>query len=226
MVNPLILKGIKKAFTSQITDLAKEYKRLPEKILNSPIEKYQEIKAYASQITDLAKEYKRLPDEVLNSPIEKHKSEVNSTREGQYVDSKTLEEWRKKPENEDKLELGKEHSGKVLRNNLEAVTGENPENSAAHHIVGNDTPEAAKKLEEFGIDRNDPANGIFLPASEESKLKGSIHDGRHSKEYCNEVERRFQNVTSKEECLEVLDSLKEDLYNGDLNVNKDNRFNQ
>ena len=173
-----------------------------------------------------AKEYKMLPDRVLNSPIENYKSEAMETHNGQYVDSKTLEECRKDPENEKKLELGQEHSSKVLRANLEVVTGENPENSAAHHIVGNDTPEAAKKLDEYGVDRNDPANGIYLPNSEESSLKGSIHDGRHSKEYCNEVERRFQNVSSKEECLEVLDSLKEDLYNGNLNVNKDNRYNK
>ena len=186
----------------------------------------KEVAESPSKLEELAKEYKTLPDRILNSPIEKHKSEVNSTREGQYVDSKTLEEWRKDPENESKLKLGREHNSEVLRENLKAVTGENPENSAAHHIVGNKTPEAAKKLEEYGIDRNDPANGIFLPASEESKLKGSIHNGNHCQEYFNEVERRFQNVTSKEECLEVLDSLKEDLYNGDLNVNKDNRFNK
>ena len=179
-----------------------------------------------SPLQTLAKEYKMLPDRILNSPIEQCKSEVEEMHNGQYVDSKTLEEWRKNPENENKLELGREHSSKVLRGNLEAVTGENPENSAAHHIVGNDTPEAAKKLEEYGIDRNDPANGIYLPNSEESSLKGSIHDGRHSKEYCNEVERRFQNVSSKEECLEVLDSLKEDLYNGNVSVNKDNRCNK
>ena len=160
-----------------------------------------------------------------------HKEEVpqierTSTPEKQFVDSKTSEEWKNNPENNGKLELGKEHSGETLRKNMVTVMGENPENSAAHHVVGNETPNAAKKLEEYGIDRNDPANGIFLPDSEESELKGSIHNGRHSREYYDEVERRFQNVSSREECLEVLDSIKEDLFNGDLNVNKDNKYNQ
>ena len=92
----------------------------------------------------------------------------------------------------------------------------------AHHIVGRDTPQAAKKLEELGIDRNDPANGILLPDSTESPLKGAVHgQGRHSINYSNEVEQRFAGVTTREEALEVLQSIKEDLYSGDLYVHKD-----
>lgn len=146
--------------------------------------------------------------------------ERSSTFEEQTIDNFKLEQQR--PEIEKELILGKEHDADVLRYNLEKVTGQNPENSNAHHLVGNDTPEAAKKLEEFGIDRNDPANGIFLPDSPDSELKGSVHgQGRHIKEYSEEVEQRFAGVTTREEALEVLQSLKEDLYSGVLPLHYD-----
>lgn len=146
--------------------------------------------------------------------------ERTSTYEDQTIDNFQLEDQR--PEIEEQLNLGKEHDGEVLRGNLEVVTGQNPEASNAHHIVGNDTPRAAEILDKYGIDRNDPANGIFLPDSPESQLKGSIHgQGRHCKEYSNEVEQRFSNVSSREEALEVLNSLKEDLYSGELPLHND-----
>lgn len=69
-----------------------------------------------------------------------------------------------RPEVEEGMTLGCDHDGEVLRNTMEhAMDCKSPEQSNAHHIVGNDTPQAAKKLDELGIDRNDPANGIFLP---------------------------------------------------------------
>jgi hypothetical protein len=161
-----------------------------------------------------------LNDKIESEDLPTEKIELTSTFEEQTIDNFQLEEIR--PEIEGNLKLGYPHDGDILRCNLEAVTGTNPENSNAHHLVGSDTPEAAKKLEEFGIDRNDPANGIFLPDSPESALKGSIHgQGRHIAEYSNEVEQRFAGVTSREENLEVLQSLKEDLYNGDLALHYD-----
>lgn len=147
--------------------------------------------------------------------------ERTSTFEEQTIDNFTLEEMR--PEVEEGMTLGCDHDGGVLRNNMEhAMDCKSPEQSNAHHIVGNDTPQAAKKLDELGIDRNDPANGIFLPDSPESPLKGSVHgQGRHIADYSNEVEQRFAGVTTREEALEVLQSLKEDLYNGDLSLHYD-----
>ena len=147
--------------------------------------------------------------------------ERTSTFEEQTIDNFTLEE--KRPEVEEGMTLGGEHDGDSLRKNMEhAMDRKSPEESNAHHIVGNDTPQAAKKLEELGIDRNDPANGIFLPDSPESPLKGSVHgQGRHIADYSNEVEQRFAGVTTREEALEVLQSLKEDLYNGDLSLHYD-----
>lgn len=146
--------------------------------------------------------------------------ERTSTFEEQTIDNSKLEDMR--PAVNERLDLGKEHDGEVLRKNLEEVTGQNPEASNAHHIVGNDTPKAAEILDKYNIDRNDPANGIFLPDSPESPLMGSVHgQGRHMKDYSDEVEQRFAGVSSREEALEVLQSLKEDLYSGDLPLHYD-----
>lgn len=148
--------------------------------------------------------------------------ERTSTFEDQTIDNFELESMR--PEIEDRMCLGQEHDGGILRYNMEQAMDKESSTdvSNAHHIVGRDTPQAAKKLEEFGIDRNDPANGILLPNSPESPLKGAVHgQGRHSMDYSNEVEQRFAGVTTREEALEVLQSIKEDLYSGELNVHKD-----
>lgn len=157
-----------------------------------------------------------------HTSIESITIERTSTFEEQAIDNFELESQR--PEIENKMNLGQEHDGPLLRYNMEQVmeTKSDTEVSNAHHIVGRDTPQAAKKLEELGIDRNDPANGIFLPNSSESPLKGAVHgQGRHSIDYSNEVEQRFVGVTTREEALEVLQSIKEDLYSGELYVHKD-----
>lgn len=157
--------------------------------------------------------------ELVNKP--EAPKRVYRSFEEQTIDNDTMQEWRANPENNGKLIEGEEHNSTTLKMNLQIVTGEWPENASAHHLVGNETPEAAKKLEQFGIDRNSPENGINLPNCEESDCAGSLHTGRHIRSYYDEVERRFQFVTSKEEALEVLQSLKEDLYNGDLPLQYD-----
>lgn len=147
--------------------------------------------------------------------------ERSSSFEEQTIDNSKLEEMR--PELQDKLNLGQPHDADVLRANIEVATGVQTDTSIsrAHHLVGNETPNAAKKLEEFGIDRNDPANGILLPNDASSPLKGSIHSGRHLQEYYNTVEQRLAQATSREEVLEALQSLKEDLFSGELPLQRD-----
>ena len=165
----------------------------------------------------------------LESNIEntEEATERTSMFEDQTIDNDKLEELRS--EIEPNLKLGKEHDGAVLRENLEQSMNikSNPEISDAHHIVGRDTPQAAKKLKDFGIDCNDPANGILLPNSHESPLKGAVHGkGRHIAEYSNEVEQRMSSAATREEGLDVLQSLKEDLYNGELSLHADAKPNK
>ena len=188
-----------------------------------------EMKSTDSELSDIEREFS--PEKFNVNPVEDpsqnasyslEQIERTSTFEEQTIDNFELESMR--PGIEDNMSLGQEHDGGVLRYNMEQAmdVSSDTEISNAHHIVGRDTPQAAKKLEEFGIDRNDPANGIFLPNSSESPLKGAVHgQGRHSLDYSNEVEQRFAGVTSREEALEVLQSIKEDLYTGELYVHKD-----
>lgn len=160
-------------------------------------------------------------DSNINAQPEVEIIERTSTFEDQTVDNFKLEEQRSEIGN--KFNLGQPHDADTLRGNMEAVMEKQTDKSVsrAHHIVGNETPNAAKKLEQFGIDRNDPANGILLPNDASSPLKGSIHSGRHLQSSCNTVEQRMAQASTREEALEVLQSLKEDLYSGDLPLQRD-----
>lgn len=151
--------------------------------------------------------------------------------ENQYISLEKDAQWRNE-HSESELDLGKPKSADVLRNNMLTVMGEDGRSieksfSRAHHIVGDSdyTDVAKKQLEKYGIDINDPMNGIFLPNDENSPLKGTIHEGRHFKDYCNEVNQRLAGCTSRQDCLEVLDSIKKDLYNGELALYNDHKFN-
>lgn len=213
-------------FGEQFFDSDKFDKTSASDISNTEI---SETEGVGSELSDIEKEFS--PENFNVSSVEDPSQNVSnnveqiertSTFEEQTIDNFELESMR--PEIEDKMSLGQEHDGGILRYNMEQAmeVSSDTEVSNAHHIVGRDTPQAAKKLEEFGIDRNDPANGIFLPNSTESPLKGAVHgQGRHSMDYSNEVEQRFAGVTAREEALEVLQSIKEDLYSCDLYVHKD-----
>ena len=127
------------------------------------------------------------------------------------------------------LILGKEKDGGILRENMLRCMPEKvrrillKNGSQAHHIVGNRTPIAAAKLKKYGIDINDPRNGIFLPDSGESGLKGVVHKGNHSNDYYDYIEQRFANCKSKEECLEVLDDVKNELYTGKIKLYREGK---
>lgn len=153
---------------------------------------------------------------------------------GQYFDCKMLEEWRDRPGS--KLILDRDHDSGILRRNLVAFAGIDPENSAAHHLVGKgkETEEARNILKKYKININDPANGVFLPTSSTSSITGSLHYGSHSKKYLAEVARRFkrakllENVMRRKAVdekelrqlyLDVLDSLRKDLISGKLLLN-------
>lgn len=115
---------------------------------------------------------------------------------------------------------------KVLRENMLKVMGEDAKyakntlknGNQAHHIIGNSTPLASSKLKQFGIDINDPVNGIFLPSSDRSGLRGVVHRGGHTQEYYDYIEQMFSQCKSKKDCYEVLDKIKSDLYKGKIKL--------
>lgn len=115
---------------------------------------------------------------------------------------------------------------KVLRENMLKVMGEDAKyakntlknGNQAHHIIGNSTPLASSKLKQFGVDINDPVNGIFLPSSDRSGLRGVVHRGGHTQEYYDYIEQMFSQCKSKKDCYEVLDKIKSDLYKGKIKL--------
>lgn len=153
------------------------------------------------------------------------------SEKNQYATSEQIQEYRSKPENEPLLE-GYEKDADILRNNMGKSMGENAaeinkSNSRAHHIVGDNEYSGESKaiLEKYGIDINAPENGIFLPQDETSDLHGTIHNGKHTMAYNDEVTQRLKVATSKEDVLEILDSIKEDLYNGDMELYNNHKYN-
>lgn len=95
----------------------------------------------------------------------------------------------------------------------------------AHHIIGNATPKAYDKLQKFDIDINDPMNGIFLPTNGKSGLKGTVHHGGHKQDYYDYIENLFSNCNSKQDCYDVLDKIKNELYNGKIELYNTHKVN-
>ena len=171
-------------------------------------------------------------EEINNSSNEVVERDPNRFSEkNQYADSERCKEYRSNPDNEPLLE-GYDKDANILRHNMELVMGDDASeidrsNSRAHHIVGDNEYSSESKaiLEKYGIDINSPENGIFLPQNESSDLHGTIHDGKHTKAYNDEVTQRLRCATCKEDVLEILDSIKEDLYNGDMELYHEHKFN-
>lgn len=133
--------------------------------------------------------------------------------------------------NSNVLQKSGKKNAKILRDNMLAVMGENGKYAKntlknanqAHHIVGEKTPKAADKLKTFGIDINDPMNGIFLPSNTRSGLRGTIHKGGHTQDYYDYVEQMFSTCKTKEDCYEVLDKIKDELYKGKIKLYSDSK---
>ena len=130
--------------------------------------------------------------------------------------------------------LGASASGAILRENLFTVMDPQMRKYieafggvAAHHVVeGNDPAAIASRriLEQFGIDINDAANGIFLPSdSNRSIFKGAVHKTHHTEEYSEYVYRELKDCKSREEVIKKLTEIKHHLYDGKLSLQGDNQ---
>ena len=78
--------------------------------------------------------------------------------------------------------------------------GEAPPNNDAHHMVGfgdKRVEELRTRLEQMGIDINDPVNGVWVP--------NKIHKRMHTNDYYNQINADFRGITTKEEALQVLE---------------------
>jgi hypothetical protein len=166
--------------------------------------------------------------------IERTTRRILITSKDQYITSKNYIKAMSS-DNPPLLKLGYVKDGGKLKDNMLAVMPsnarkviENSKNSfQAHHIIGNSTPKANEILNKFGIDINDPMNGIFLPADGESGLKGVVHVGGHTNKYYDYIESMFENCQSKDDCYAILDKIKNEIYNGKIALysEKSNRIN-
>lgn len=165
----------------------------------------------------------------LVSSVRKTITRILVTSKNQFITSKEYLKWLKSNPNSIVKTGVKDAS--VLRDNMYKVMGKNAKyakktainGNQAHHIIGNKTPLAANKLKKYGIDINDPMNGVFLPSSNRSGLKGTIHRGGHTEDYYQYIEQMFANCKSKEDCYQVLDKIKDDLYKGKIKLYSDEK---
>ena len=108
-------------------------------------------------------------------------------------------------------------SSKVLRQNLIDAGVEVPDYpNAAHHIVAGNSPKAAEAraiLQKYGVDINDAANGTFLPTVRDV-AEGAYHPSLHTDSYYRKVTELLSSAKSKEDVLDILDDIAEQLQSG------------
>jgi hypothetical protein len=77
----------------------------------------------------------------------------------------------------------------------------------AHHIVAGNAEgaeEARTILTKFGINANDPANGVLLPniANDTNKYRfGQYHGNLHTAAYYQQVNEDLRGASSTEDCI-------------------------
>ena len=100
-------------------------------------------------------------------------------------------------------------NSKKLANNLIKNGIERGADQAAHHIVAGGSKYAKdtrKILAKFNISVNDAVNGVFLDKS--------IHVGLHTKEYYEKIHGLLEKATTKEEVINILQSVADILSSG------------
>ncbi len=125
-------------------------------------------------------------------------------------------------------------ASKILREELKkcGVTDHKYPN-AAHHVVPIEldyAKDARVILERYGIELNSAANGVILPSQDSSDvIYEALHNGSHTKNYCDHIVERLQNVIKnnlsedsdviKNALCDELANIKTDLFTGKINPN-------
>ncbi|MBQ7888382.1 MAG: AHH domain-containing protein [Erysipelotrichaceae bacterium] len=108
-------------------------------------------------------------------------------------------------------------SPKKLRKNLIEAGVDVPDYpNAAHHIVAGSSPKAAEAraiLLKYSVDINDAANGTFLPTIKDG-LEGAYHPSLHTNAYYDKVNKLLSEATCKEDVLDILEYIGDELSNG------------
>jgi len=117
--------------------------------------------------------------------------------------------------------LGGQKARRLLKNAL-GNDHDFPVPARAHHIFGVElfkTP-LGKKLHKWGIDLNSKQNGVLLPSKHYPGRKAAIHNGRTGGTYNDIILARLREAKTKEQALDILDKLRNELLNGTLKINK------
>ena len=119
-------------------------------------------------------------------------------------------------------------SSDILRNELYNAGIPNPPyKNAAHHIVPWNDPRAVDIrdiLDEYEIEYNSAANGVFLPMEENAYTGDAAkHVGNHSKEYIRLVQKRLQDVVdadgSADDIVGTINLIRKELLEGTIKLN-------
>jgi len=231
----------KQVAKQEVKQLAKQEVKLAAKTEVKQVAK-QEEKQLLQHGTEQTIKEKSLSEDLAKSKFSSFRNNVKTavtrvriSSDNQYIKASEYEKFLLNPNNKEKianLTFGADKDAVILRNNMKIVMGDSYKyaeqgGNAAHHIVGGGKASAPAReiLERYGIDINDPRNGIFLPMSPENILKGTNHPGKHQDEYFYEVFRRLKEAKSKDQCLEILDDLKEELYKGKMALQNELKAN-
>ena len=113
------------------------------------------------------------------------------------------------PESKPTHEMSKPDSRK-LRNNMIQSGVEVPEYpNAAHHIVAGNAQKASEAraiLQKYGVDINDPANGVFLPTVKDTG-SGAYHPSLHTDSYYRRVTEYLSVASSRDDVIDILEEI-------------------
>jgi hypothetical protein len=251
IVGPKIIKGVAKrippSVRKPVVDFVAKGKDVGKGIGNKVVEVFKDATGKLSKKLHSTSAYKRLSESRI---YRAHGRARYGTLKNQTLSRKQYESaqkkgtWKAAP-------IGEEPSGDKLKKEMKAnfnskqkkalhkeyshsrrTNDGSPRCTAeAHHVVAGNSP-AAKGAREIlecaGIGINDAVNGIFLPTNSKSIFRGVKH-GRHVKDYDEEVFRRLREVKEKSGCdklaiIDCLDGIKKDLWNGDIELLRNESF--
>lgn len=214
------------------------------KAVRTSIVKLSKQKAFGKAVSVVKNKEKKLVLALEKSAIGKKYFRITARPEYQYV---TNERYKKVIRNNPKVKPAEFHSdapgdGGLLGANARRFMSPranrryNAERRIMgvrraqwHHVVaGNKSNAAADEcrqiLKNFKIDINDPRNAILLPVDPKSIMRGTIH-GKHVNSYDEYVLNRLKQAVTPEQCLEVMDDIKKELYQGHLQLLIEHRVN-
>lgn len=144
-------------------------------------------------------------------------NEFQAENAGKYTNEEMSAAWAEYKAKNGIVSVPSEASADKLRRNMINANIQEPTyQNAAHHIVaGNarDASEARQILDNFKININDAANGVFLP-TEIGVSNAAYHPSLHTTNYYDKVNALLRNATSKQDAIDILGQISKALQNG------------